>query len=234
MIIGCFTPLVKIFLPEFYVLEKDAKGQFVLDKDGKPKETKVTNVEVLKNPSRITQEETIRFLVPRSVGAFSVITGRPSNVTDLNLAMFLTGDDIGQQINDSVHNETDCYGMAAIPIQADVQGALVASLATGGDDADAIMKAEKKRAIEAHVKAKEISHHRAVRAAKWLVNGVKEQRQKDKEANRGHFIPSPAEYLSIYYLAEQEKQEAEEMSAVMNQFAGMMDKIEAKGIQLGK
>jgi hypothetical protein len=233
MIIGCFTPLVKIFLPYFWTPVVDEKGKPVFEKDGKTqKEKKVTCAELLKTPDRIIVDEPMRFLVPRSVGGFSLRLNRPLNVPDNNLVMYLTGDDIGQQIDYEyrIHTETDCYGVAGIPLQPDIQGMLVTSLAGGGDDAEDLLRAEKATALAAHKKAVEISKHRCIRAAKRMFHNMKTQRQTDKEANRGHYVPSPAEYLAAYYLAEQESKEAEEMKAVVDQFSGMMDKIEQKGL----
>lgn len=233
MIIGCFSPLVKIFLPYFWIPVVDDKGRPVLEADGKtPKEQKVTCTDILKNPTRIVEMETMRFHIPRSVGAFNMRLNRPVDLKDNNLAVYLTGDDIGQQINFGAHAETDCYGVAAIPLRPDVQGMLVASLASGGDDAEQMLAEEKKQAKDAHAQAILISEHRCIRAAKKIFSSMKQQRQIDKEANRGHYVPSPAEYLAAYYLAEQESEEAERMKAVVDQFSGMMDKIEQKGSAL--
>ena len=244
MIVGCFTPLVKIFLPYFWVpvmdkdgkpvFERDAAGKVVLDRFGKPmpKEERITCNDLLKDAERIIRVEPMRFLVPRSVGAFSVALNRPTNCSDPNLVMYLTGDDIGQQIDPTwqVHTETDCYGMASIPLRPDVQGALISSLASVDlADTETILKDERETARRGHERAVAISEHRAVRAARHVVKHLKLQRQLDKEANRGHYVPSPSEYLAAYYLAETEKDEAAQMQQVVSQFGDMMDKIEQKG-----
>lgn len=233
MIIGCFTPLVKIFLPYFWVPVLDADGKKVFEDDGKTvKERKVTCNDLLKTPDRIVEDEEMRFLIPRSVGGFSMKLNKPLTVSDINLAMYLTGDDIGQQIDYEyrTHTETDCYGVADIKLSPDVQGMLVTSLASGSDDVEDLFAAEKATAIAAHKRAVEVSKHRCIRAAKRMFGSMKAQRQADKEVNRGHYVPSPAEYLAAYYLAEQETEEAERMKAVVDQFSGMMDKIEQKGL----
>jgi hypothetical protein len=232
MIIGCFTPLVKIFLPYFWVPDLDAKGVQKKDKEGNPLEIRVTCNQMLKDPERILRDEPFRFHVPRSVGAFGMHFKRPTNVTDNNLVMWLTGDDIGQQIDPTftISTETDAYGVALIPLRPDVQGALVTSLATGGADTADLFAKEREQALQAHEKAVRISKHRAERAAKHMVRTFRDQRQKDKEAGRGHYVPSPAEYLAAYYLAEQETEEAQQMQAVVTRFNDMMDKIEAKGV----
>ena len=236
MIIGCFSPLIKIFLPSFWVPVLDEKGQPVLDEHGKPKEKRVKQTELLQNPTRIVEDEQMRFEIPRSVGAYHMRLNRPVNLDDKNLAVYLTGDDIGQQLDEEfrIHTETDCYGVAAIPLRSDVQGMLVASLASGDGAAEQLLLEERKQAKEAHDRAIKISHHRCVRAAKKMVAALKDQRQKDSESNRGSYVPSPSEYLAAYYLAEQESEEAEKMRAVVDQFSGMMDKIEQKGLQLGR
>lgn len=234
MIIGCFTPLVKIFLPYFWVPDLDKDGKQKVDKAGNLLEIKVTSNDLLKNAERIVLEEPFRFHVPRSVGAFGMHFNRPINVPDVNLVSWLSGDDIGQQIDPtfSISTETDAYGVALIPLRPDVQGALVTSLAGGSGDTQVLFEKERDQAVAAHRKAVQISKHRAERAAKQMVRGFKDQRQKDKEAGRGHYVPSPAEYLAAYYLAEQETEEAAQMAAVVDRFNNMMDKIEAKGIAL--
>lgn len=236
MIVGCFTPLVKIFLPFFWVPVLDENGEPKVDKEGNPIEKRVTCNDLLKDPNRVVLDEPFRFYVPRSVGSFGLHVNRPVNVPDRNLVMFLTGDDIGQQIDLTyeVSNETDCYGIAEIPLRPDVQGALVTSLALGGEDTTELLVKEKLQAKVAHEKAVAISKHRAERAARQLVRGFKDQRQKDKEANRGHYVPSPSEYLAAYYLAEKETEEANQMAAVVERFNSMMDKIEAKGLSLSR
>ncbi len=236
MIIGTFSPLVKIFLPYFRVPVLDKSGKPILDENGLPKEIKVKQTELLSDPKRITKDEQMRFEIPRSVGTFSLRLNRPVDIKDINLSMYLTGDDIGQQLDPDfrIHTETDGYGVASIPLKADVQGMLVASLASGASDVEKLLADEKKQAAEAHARAIKISQHRCIRAAKKMVAGLKDQRQRDREANRGSYIPSPSEYLAAYFLAEEESAEAERMRAVVEQFTGMMDKIEQKGIQLGR
>ena len=236
MIIGAFSPLIKIFLPYFWIPVLDKDGKPVLDAEGNATEKRVKQSEILSKPTRIIEDEILRFEVPRSIGAYHMRVGRPVNLEDRNLAVYLTGDDIGQQMDEDfrINTETDCYGIAAIPLKSDVQGMLVASLASGDESAEKLLMDERKQAAEAHAQAKLISHHRCVRAAKRMVASLKDQRQKDREANRGSYVPSPSEYLAAYYLSEQESAEAERMRAVVEQFSGMMEKIEQKGIQLGR
>ncbi len=217
MIIGAYSQLVKMFLNEFWVI--DEKG----------KETKVKNTDMVKDPERIYKQEKFWFHVPRSVGAFKVTINQPENVNDKDLVCFVTGDDIGQRIDETFESstETDCYGISLLPLKSDVQGMILQGLATGETSFDE--KDLKNQLKSAHEKAKEISEHRCKRAAKKLVQSIKDQRQKDTEANRGHYVPSPAEYLTAYFLAKDETEEAMAKKEVVDKFSGMMGQIEKKG-----
>jgi hypothetical protein len=218
MIVGSYSQLVKIFLPEFWVTD---------EKTGK--ETRVKCTDMIKDPERIMKKEKIRFHIPRSVGAFNVTLNQPENIADKDLACYLTGDDIGQREDPEfvVSTETDCYGIASLAIKSDIQGMILQGLATGeASISEGDLKAQLKTAHENAVK---ISEHRCRRAAKKIVQGIKDQRQKDTEAGRGHFVPSPAEYLAAYFLAADETTDALAKKAVVDKFAGMMDQIEAKG-----
>lgn len=186
MLIGCFSPLVKIFVPYYEVYE-----------NGKTKIVKQADLQ--DNFDLLFKEERFSFLVPRSSCDQRFIFGEPRNIADADLAQWLTGGESGE------HNkETEWTGLAHLQMDPDVIGQMMAAAAMGQSSSG--LEAPMQSARE---KAKLVSEARIMRQVRRVYENYVNQVSLNKEQSLGAPNFSVTEYLCSKLL----KRETAELQA---------------------
>lgn len=204
MLVGCFTPLIKCFLPRWEVLEEGKPPRIVLQQ------------ELRERPEEVRKIERIRFAIPRSVGDQLFILNEPREIADPDLIQWLVG---GENNNEQ---ETMWSGLVPVKMDAEVQGAMMAAVASGAGT-DML----KNSMASAYERAKLKSHDRVMSQIRFLFNNYQQQLQLNKEQNVGHFQFSTSEYLCHYVLNDEitRKDKAEsKANTLMQKFADNVNK----------
>jgi hypothetical protein len=207
MLVGCFSPLVKCFLPQYEVLEEGKEPRIVYQKDLK------------ENPELVRKVERFRFAVPRPVGAQIFVYGEPREISDKNLIQWLVGGE------NNAEQETQWTGLVGVQMSAELQGAMMAVVAAGGNPGD--IKASMNEAIE---KARVISERRVMSQIKFIYQNYQDQLQLNKELKQGDFQFSTTEFLCHYVLDDEIKKRDkanEKANALMSQFGDNVRKATA-------
>ena len=180
MLVGIFSPLVKMFAATHEVWDKD--GKVVIR----------TLEEVQDNPDLLFSEEKFAVNVPRSSGDQRFVYGQPRFIRDQDLIGWLTGGDEGSFVR-----ETDWSGCVQLQLPPDAMGEMMAAIASGekGSSVDSEL-------ARATAKAREISKTRCMRQVKFVWDNYLSQVALNKEQNLGEPRFSPTEYLASKVLAK--------------------------------
>lgn len=174
MLIGSFSPLVKIFQPQWQ--------QKLID-----------NPELIMDES----EKGWDMYIPKPSGAYGIRWSTPKEESSIILIEWLTGGFDGNQ-----SAETDEYGIVQVPIDAADTGEIFAKLQNliDADDPKAIkaaLQGQKANLKGAMTRAREMSDARVWRAISRVYTHIKSQYKRNKESNLGLYDPSPTEYLCV-------------------------------------
>jgi hypothetical protein len=178
MLVGIFSPLVKMFVPSHTVW-----------RDKKP--VLVTLQELQDNPEALFSTEKFAINIPRSAGDQRFVSGAPRFLRDEDLVGWLTGGPEG-----TFCKETDWTGCVQVRMPAEAMGEMMAALASGEASED--VQSELAIATKA---AMAISHERCMRQVRFIWENYLSQVALNKEQNLGDPRFSPTEYLASKVLA---------------------------------
>lgn len=205
MLIGSFSPLVKIFQPAY-------------------------QQELYNDPSLLWAKEQGKgwsMRVYKPSGDYPIKFGVPKDEHNPTLIDWLTGGDDGLQCP-----ETDYTGIIQIPIESHDTGELLAQiegmLHDGGDPKEAKRLIDQKRkefrsSIE---KAHDLSEARVMRAVQAVYRSIKMQWKANKEGGFGRHDPSITEYLCVQVMLKKHEKKMKQESRVAQQMAAAMDKLD--------
>lgn len=202
MLVGSFSPLVKVFQSQWHNEAMD-------------------NIDIL-------FDDTVKgwnIHIPKPSGAYEIKFATPREEHNKAILHWLTGGITGLQ-----SPSTDEYGVVQIQISAEETGELFARLndiLNVDDDTKEfkkLIKSQREGIKTAMQLAKEASEKRVWAAINRVYTNIKNQYKTNKESNFGLYDPSPTEYLCAELvsrsLSDQNKREsqmAKRMSAIMSE-----------------
>jgi len=182
MLVGIFSPLVKMFVP-FHTVWRDKKPVIVTLED------------LQDNPEQLFSTEKFAVTIPRSAGDIKFTSGAPRYMNNEDIVRWVTGGPEGEHCR-----ETDWTGAVQVNMPAEEMGEMMAAIASGEASEDV----QQALAVATRA-AMEVSHKRCMRQVKFIWQNYLSQVALNKEQNFGDPRFSPTEYLASKVLAKDHK-----------------------------
>lgn len=158
--------------------------------------------ECVDDPSILKLSKPFLVRIPRSTGAVELVHNKPTLASTLipsTKERLVTEDEISPLILWlTEQEETDLYGVVAVPIQEDVADAIMALIHEGDDKRRfKLIEETRKNMAEGIVKAREKADARVMKACDRMNSIVVQTVQDMKKNGKGVYAPSYSEALAL-------------------------------------